>query len=194
MALLIIRRPDWPEEHLTLDGPSTIGRSSACTVQLTDPAVSTNHCRIEPVDEFWQITDLKSRTGTWMGDHRITTQYLKDVDTVRIADFELEFHSQTEEDEVPTFAHLGETAAFASSAIVLPAASRRTAAVTTHPRKSNANSKENSAEQRKTSIRLYLAVVTILIGGYLIYTEYSSDSTNIVPSVAHSITQQLPGD
>ncbi len=194
MALLIIRRPGWPEEHLNFDGATLIGRGPACTVQLSDAAVSTRHCKIEPVDEFWQITDLQSRTGTWVDEQRITTRYLKDIDSIRIADFDLEFHSQSDEEVAPTFAHLGEPRGL-SPADGVPGKHAAATMVAAKPaRKVDASPLQKVANERKPAIKLSVAALAAVIGGYLIYSEFGTGTAKATPSVAHVITQQQSGD
>jgi hypothetical protein len=50
------------------DEPVTIGRSPECAVQVRDPLLSRQHCRLEPFgDGRWLLIDLDSRNGTFIG-------------------------------------------------------------------------------------------------------------------------------
>ena len=66
--------------RLQAPGPVTIGRRSASTLQLNDPAVSRDHARLSfrPApgdgDSFageWLLDDLESAHGTWLNGVRI---------------------------------------------------------------------------------------------------------------------------
>jgi len=194
MALLIIRRPGWPEEHVTINGPTLIGRDAEVSVRLNDPAVSTRHCKIEPIEEFWSITDLKSRTGTFIDDVRVTTRYLRDVETIRIAGFEVEFHSQEEQDEV-LFADLGEPPVTTEASA--PTASVVASAVALRPTVTKvvaAQTDEELAYSRARRIKVIFSAVALLAGGYLIYSAVSGESTAPNPAVVKANWVQPAGD
>jgi DNA-binding NtrC family response regulator len=57
-------------ESLPLDGV-TIGKQSGCEVTLNDPFVSARHVRIEAREGRWQLSDLGSTNGTFLGGARV---------------------------------------------------------------------------------------------------------------------------
>jgi DNA-binding NtrC family response regulator/pSer/pThr/pTyr-binding forkhead associated (FHA) protein len=57
-------------ESLPLDGV-TVGKPGSADVQIDDPFVSARHLRIEPRDGRWQLFDLGSTNGTFVGGARV---------------------------------------------------------------------------------------------------------------------------
>ena len=53
-----------------------IGRSESCDLPLTDRRVSTRHCLLEFIDDFWWITDLDSLNGTTVNGRRCHRTYV----------------------------------------------------------------------------------------------------------------------
>lgn len=67
--------------------PFTIGRSSACDLQLLSERVSRQHAKIESVGGMgFRIVDNGSSNGIWFGPERVNTRALRDGDIVRIGD------------------------------------------------------------------------------------------------------------
>ena len=48
-----------------------VGRSRACDLILTDLAVSSQHAVLQWTGSCWEVQDLGSRNGTYVGDHRL---------------------------------------------------------------------------------------------------------------------------
>jgi DNA-binding NtrC family response regulator/pSer/pThr/pTyr-binding forkhead associated (FHA) protein len=57
-------------ESLPLDGV-TVGKRGAADVAVDDPFVSARHARIEARDGSWQLVDLGSTNGTFLGGARV---------------------------------------------------------------------------------------------------------------------------
>ncbi|MEI8378648.1 MAG: FHA domain-containing protein [Planctomycetota bacterium] len=53
-----------------------IGRSESCDLPLTDRRVSTRHCLLEFINDFWWITDLDSLNGTTVNGRRCRRTYV----------------------------------------------------------------------------------------------------------------------
>ena len=56
---------------LELADGSTLGRAERADVAVADPAVSSEHARIDRVGRAWVITDLGSTNGTRLNDERV---------------------------------------------------------------------------------------------------------------------------
>ena len=76
--------------HL-IDGPISIGRSSANDFRLVDPAVSRQHCTIELVEGGYELTDLDSHNGTFVNGVPVRRKALEHGDTIRVGRSELLF-------------------------------------------------------------------------------------------------------
>jgi|GEM_PF-1378868 len=70
----------------------TIGRSSDTDMPLRHPSVSRRHCKVMLVPPGkWLITDIGSSNGILVNRQRVTTDILKDGDTVQLGMVTLEF-------------------------------------------------------------------------------------------------------
>lgn len=58
-------------ELITLAGHNLLGRSSTCTIRLSDARVSGEHARITWRRDRWEIRDLGSRNGTFVNGVRL---------------------------------------------------------------------------------------------------------------------------
>jgi len=204
MALLIIRIPGQPPLETVIDGPTVVGRSPEADLSLNHAGLSRKHCRIEPVDEFWRVVDLKSRSGTFVGDVQVTEGFLKDQDTIRLADIVIEFQSQADLEEE----HDGSVGASfepnnwsndesqAPAVVAAPQRSDTAAAIldweSTKVSKSAAAVAEPSG--RTKQIMLALAALALLAGGWLIYSELAGESNQPNPSVVNANWVQAKGD
>lgn len=60
--------PPWP-----MGGEAfTVGRLTECDWVLRHPSISREHARFTPTAEGWQVQDLGSSNGTWLGGERLT--------------------------------------------------------------------------------------------------------------------------
>ena len=94
VAYLIVK---WHGEEVyreALTAPITIGRQMGVDVWINDPALSRQHCRIEPDgDGHWRVVDLHSRNGVYVNHHRVELQMLNEDDAIRIGDARIIFHA-----------------------------------------------------------------------------------------------------
>ncbi len=51
---------------------TVIGRSTACTLQLNQADASKEHASLSWTGSHWEIRDLNSRNGTWVGHRRLS--------------------------------------------------------------------------------------------------------------------------
>ena len=91
VATVIIRTPQRTWELPLAMSAVTIGRMPGSVVLLDDPAVSRRHAVIERQGDMFQLRDLESRNGTWLGVRRIDDHVLEDGDTFRIGSARLAF-------------------------------------------------------------------------------------------------------
>ena len=79
LQLISLTGPSPASLSLVAPGPLVIGRRSACAITLAgDDTVSREHaqleCRIDGGQEYWSITDLGGKTGTWLNGTRLAVQ------------------------------------------------------------------------------------------------------------------------
>jgi hypothetical protein len=69
-----------------------IGRSASADLHLADPAVGREHARIRETHGYLTLTDLDSRSGTYLNGKRMRTpQVLQNGDRITLGDTELQF-------------------------------------------------------------------------------------------------------
>ncbi len=73
------------------DSPLVIGRESAASVCIADPAVSRRHSQLEREDSRFFIADLDSLNGTFVNDVPIRRRALEHGDRVRIGESQFLF-------------------------------------------------------------------------------------------------------
>ena len=86
-VLSVIEGPDRTKQFTvepTHPGRILIGKSEACEVQLTDPAVSRRHCAVEIVGHRLRLTDLGSTNGTVVDGVSVLAGFLSGSEVVRI--------------------------------------------------------------------------------------------------------------
>lgn len=70
---------------------TTIGRTPANTVHLTDSAASRKHCLIKLSGDTYLLTDLQSGNGTTVNGRRIKDHTLQDGDLIKIGTTVMKF-------------------------------------------------------------------------------------------------------
>ncbi len=108
---------DGPEPRVLSSGPSLMGQAANCTIKLSCPSVSRWHCLVDVVPNAVYVTDLRSRNGTYVNDHRAIRQALRDGDRLKLGDLLFKV-SIGHGEEVPT--------ASDADAVGLPALEART--------------------------------------------------------------------
>ena len=63
-----------------------VGRDPACDVVSDNPYVSREHAVVRRTGDGWVLEDRGSRSGTYLGDRRITSLPITDTTTVRLGD------------------------------------------------------------------------------------------------------------
>src|SRR5438093_4533858 len=95
MAYVVINAKDGRElVRCPLDGPLTLGRDPANSIQVHDILLSRKHCRIEAEGNRWIIADLASRNGTFVNFVRTQRHKLSDGDRVLIGRTSITFHAR----------------------------------------------------------------------------------------------------
>ncbi|MEZ4302272.1 MAG: FHA domain-containing serine/threonine-protein kinase [Polyangiaceae bacterium] len=59
-------------EVMVLRSSTVVGRSSACELCVADPCVSTTHARLRWTGTTWEVRDLASKNGTFVGGRRLS--------------------------------------------------------------------------------------------------------------------------
>jgi hypothetical protein len=79
---------------LRRESATSIGRSKANDVILQDVTVSSQHCRVRPMGEGFEVLDLRSTNGTFVNEERVQRHPLKEGDELRVGDVVLRFRKQ----------------------------------------------------------------------------------------------------
>lgn len=66
------------------EGPCVIGRAPGADFRADSDSVSRQHARIEWTEGAHIVTDLDSTNGTFVNEHRVTTERLRDGDRLAI--------------------------------------------------------------------------------------------------------------
>ena len=91
-GILVVRRGPNAGSTFALDTDTTsIGRHPDSDLFLDDVTVSRRHAVIRRTDDGYEITDVGSLNGTYVGGERIDTVPLRDMDEVQIGRFVLVF-------------------------------------------------------------------------------------------------------
>lgn len=89
-ACLVMIYPPGPGmgKRTPLEGNEmVVGRGADCDIQLDRDSVSRKHAKFSRADGSWQVEDLGSTNGTFVGDEGISKRRLRDADLVKIGNF-----------------------------------------------------------------------------------------------------------
>ncbi|MBI2901218.1 MAG: sigma 54-interacting transcriptional regulator, partial [Planctomycetes bacterium] len=83
---LTVVSPDRRERVVEIEaGRVTIGRASACAVQIDDPDAAAEHCVLERTEAGrYKVVDLETRAGTSVNGERVNVRLLENGDRIRI--------------------------------------------------------------------------------------------------------------
>ncbi|MFQ5412423.1 MAG: FHA domain-containing protein [Phycisphaerae bacterium] len=71
-----------PPHIVPFDGPTiTIGRQAGNDIVVAEKVASRKHCVIEAKEGAFEVRDLKSHNGTWIGENRVLKAALSFGDT-----------------------------------------------------------------------------------------------------------------
>jgi len=109
MRLVVKQKGHTINEFRFSEGPVYIGRHIHSQVFLPDRAISRQHAVIfTTADGKWMVEDLDSANKTYLNDKAIHKAQIKSGDRLRIADFTIEIHLETDTDAEKTI-HLEDT-------------------------------------------------------------------------------------
>ncbi len=92
--VVIVRRSGLPAQTYSLsdDQVFAVGRAPKVnSLQLQDPAISAQHCKLVPKDGEYYVVDLETTNGTFVNRERIKVRKLKPGDIINAGTTELEF-------------------------------------------------------------------------------------------------------
>jgi len=93
-ALLIVRRGPTAGARFLLDADvTTVGRHPNADIFLDDVTVSRRHAEFIRSGTSFEVKDLKSLNGTYLGGERIDIKPLKDRSEVQVGKFRLTFYA-----------------------------------------------------------------------------------------------------
>jgi pSer/pThr/pTyr-binding forkhead associated (FHA) protein len=94
MAYLVIAAHGKEPHRQPISGDAvTIGRALSCAIWMDDRKLSREHCRLERVNNAWNLVDLGSTNGTWMNGQRIERQRIGDGESFEAGDTRFVFHA-----------------------------------------------------------------------------------------------------
>ena len=91
-CVVCLKGAGFGHRQLLTRAPLVFGRDPECSYPLDDPAVSRQHCRIEPDGEGFRLVDLESRNGTFLNRVRLhDSAVLKDGDLIKVGEHVFKF-------------------------------------------------------------------------------------------------------
>lgn len=103
--LRIFRPPDECETVGLQQRPYVLGRFHDVDIQFQHLQVSRHHATIRPAGEEFVVEDNQSTTGTFVNGQRVDRHLLQHGDTIQIADFVIQFRTDTDAKSAPTWRH-----------------------------------------------------------------------------------------
>lgn len=95
--LFVARGPDRGRACHLHGQPVTVGRSTSCTVTLSEPRASKEHFKIEWDDGVHRLTDLGSHNGTLINGERVDSQVLRDFDRIDVGETVIVFEADDDD-------------------------------------------------------------------------------------------------
>jgi len=83
--------PEKGETFRLAPGVTVIGRDPSCDIQLSEPAISRQHCRIVYDGERFWLSDCQSHNGTFLNGRRISKSLLYDGDVFQVGHTRISF-------------------------------------------------------------------------------------------------------
>lgn len=87
------------------DEKTTVGRGAKNQIVLDNPAVSTSHAMVVKKKDGFELSDMKSKNGTFVNDKKISSHSLQKGDIIAIGRHELVFEIDTAADYTSTQQH-----------------------------------------------------------------------------------------
>jgi two-component system response regulator HydG len=82
--LVVTAGPDMGHHFMLGEQGGVLGRAEGCLVQLSDPSVSREHCRLEVRGAEYLVVDSHSRNKTYVNDREVREHVLASGDEIRI--------------------------------------------------------------------------------------------------------------
>lgn len=92
MAEIVVFGPSGRESFGLARAVTTIGRSPACHIPITDRAASRKHCIVKTQGTGFVVVDMGSANGTIVNGDRIGEHELVDEDRIQIGTTVLVYH------------------------------------------------------------------------------------------------------
>ena len=90
--LKVIQGATSGKEYIVFGSRTVLGSSAKCDIVLVkDPDVAPMHAEINLVNKSYNIRELNSTAGVWVGRRRVTNQRLKNGDMIKIGSSLLQF-------------------------------------------------------------------------------------------------------
>src|SRR4051812_8194745 len=87
------------QRRYELGDRSSIGRGQDCDIRLEDPMISRHHAEVvRQPDDSYQVRDLGSRRGIYVGTARVTESALQDGDELLIGPTRFRFEDAPDRD------------------------------------------------------------------------------------------------
>ena len=93
LRLDVVRGPD-AGAYAVVNGPTSVGKSSACELLLTDPSVSRRHLQVTPAEQGGlRLVDLSSMNGVFVNGSRVFEGIVDDGARIELGETVIEVRS-----------------------------------------------------------------------------------------------------
>jgi DNA-binding NtrC family response regulator len=100
-AVEVVAGPDKGKKASLRHGAVVVGSAPECDLVLTDRSVSSRHCELEASEGGFELRDLGSTNGTFVGDLKVKSATLADKAEIRLGRTRLRFTPHEERESFP---------------------------------------------------------------------------------------------
>lgn len=94
MGVVRLVSADGKIKHSLDEAMMVIGRSKTADLRIDHASVSSRHCQISRVNQYYALHDLGSKNGTRVNGSRVTQAYLSPGDHIQVGEVVLRFETE----------------------------------------------------------------------------------------------------